>query len=155
MKNLDSSNISITILPPATPFRPVDGRRYTLVHTKDSNDIMVSIGDCFDNQTYEEEYHELLAVWTYQLGFYLLTVTLNMNTLPEELQSNILEKYLEKYLTIIVLGDLKFYKDFPWLLDAPIYVNIESDYQQFNQSKYVGTPRKLLIKYKKSSSIFV
>ena len=87
--------------------------------------------------------------------WYRLVIVSIINTLPEEMQSNILEKYLEKYLTIIVLGDLKFYKDFPWLLDAPIYVNIESCYQQFNQSKYVGTPRKLLIKYKKSSSIFV
>ena len=155
MKNLESSNISITILPPATASRPVDGRRYTLIHTKHSNHLHLSIGDRFDNHKYSEEDRKILAFWTYQSGFYLITVTMNLDDHLDGMTVEERNDKIEKYLTIIVLGDIKFYKDFPWLLDAPIYVKVDSDLEQYKQPKYFSTPRKLLLKYKRSSSLFV
>ena len=124
MKRVDPSKLLVTVMPPATLVRPVDGRRYTLSESNDQkNDLHLRIGYHFDHNQDEKSEDKLLGIWTYQQGIYILDVTVLMNTNENsEMDATMLTELsgkMEDYLTAFVIGDIQFYKDFPWLLDAP------------------------------------
>lgn len=89
------------------------------------NDLHLRIGYHFDHNQDEKSEDKLLGIWTYQQGIYILDVTVLMNTNENsEMDATMLTELsgkMEDYLTAFVIGDIQFYKDFPWLLDAPIY----------------------------------
>ncbi len=44
----------------------------------------------------------------------------------------------------MIYGDQTLFTSFPWLLDAPIYIQFESEFPQYNQILYYGRPRDFL-----------
>ncbi|MDX1771718.1 MAG: staygreen family protein, partial [Planococcaceae bacterium] len=58
---------------------------------------------------------------------------------------NIFKKEMVTALKGIVNGDLQFYKNYPTLLDAPIFIYFESTYPKYQQVFFYGTPRQYLL----------
>jgi hypothetical protein len=56
----------------------------------------------------------------------------------------IFKKEMDLALTGIIYGDRSFYTYYPWLLDAPIYIQFVSVYPEYSELAYYGTPRKYL-----------
>jgi hypothetical protein len=145
------SKLSVTYLAPATPFRPVEGRKYTLTHSDTTGQLFLSIGCNYNYSAINYNMRdEVLAEWIPQLGEYSLCARVYVS--GGEYDENytkvrfmIFQKELNLALKAMVNGDQAFYSNFPWLLDAPIYVHFESIYPPFNQVIFYGTPRNYLV----------
>jgi hypothetical protein len=145
------SKLSVTYLAPATPFRPVEGRKYTLTHSDTTGQLFLTIGCEYNYSAVNYSMRdEVLAEWIPQLGEYSLCARVYVSS--GEYDENytkvrfmIFQKELNLALKAMVNGDQALYSNFPWLLDAPIYVHFESIYPQFNQVIFYGTPRNYLI----------
>ncbi|WP_042456764.1 staygreen family protein [Neobacillus dielmonensis] len=145
------SNLITTFLPPATAFRPVEGRKYTLTHSDTSGQLFLTIGSEYNygstNQSFRDE---VMAEWVHQLGEYSLLGRVyvsggEFDKNYSKIRFAIFQKELNLALQAMVFGDQAFYTNFPWLLDAPIYIRFESVYPEFNQVLYYGTPRNFLL----------
>ncbi|MEH7436772.1 staygreen family protein [Neobacillus drentensis] len=145
------SKLSVTYLAPATPFRPLEGRKYTLTHSDTTGQLFLTIGCEYNYSAVNYSMRdEVLAEWIPQLGEYSLCARVYVS--GGEYDENytkvrfmIFQKELNLALQAMVNGDQALYSNFPWLLDAPIYVHFESIYPQFNQVIFYGTPRNYLI----------
>ncbi|WP_462413449.1 staygreen family protein [Neobacillus sp. Marseille-QA0830] len=159
MSILDPSKLITTFLPPVTAFRPVEGRKYTLTHSDTSGQLFLTIGCSYEyGATNQSSRDEVLAEWVHKLGEYSLRGRVYVS--GGEFDKNyakvryaIFRKELNLALQAIVFGDQALYTNFPWLLDAPIYIRFESVYPEFNQVIYFGTPRNFLFSQKMKESI--
>lgn len=144
------SKLSVSYLPPATPLRPLDGRKYTLTHSDETGDLFLTIGCQYDSNKIKINLRdELLAEWIPQMGEFQLwgRVYISGGEYDEsyaKVRFMIFQKELELALKAIVYGDQSFYSCFPWLLDSPIYIRFDSVYPQYQQVLYYGTPRQYL-----------
>lgn len=146
MNGINIPNVTVNIIPPVTEFSPVDGRQYMVERLLDQNQLMLTIHQNSNHKRYtftKEIPFLLIAEWVYQLGQYAIIGKV-MNS---ENQSSINEN-VEKALMIMVNGDRKFFKYFPWLLEAPIYIQF---YNEDNQmvTNYYGSPRRWILKERK------
>lgn len=145
------SKLSVSYQAPATPFRPVEGRKYTLTHSDTTGQLFLSIGCNYNYSAINYSLcDEVLAKWVPQLGEFSLCARVYVS--GGEYDENytkvrfmIFQKELNLALKAMVNGDKALYSNFPWLLDAPIYVHFESIYPQFNQVIFYGTPRNYLV----------
>ncbi|UII54147.1 staygreen family protein [Cytobacillus spongiae] len=151
MTNFDSNLLTVTYLPPATPFHPVEGRKYTLTHSDTTGELYLSIGIRYDMKAVNPQFRdEVVAEWTPKMGQYILngTVYVSGGEFDEKyakIRYMIFKRELDLALTAMVYGDRSFYLHYPWLLDSPIFIQFSSVYPQFNQLLYFGTPRKYLM----------
>jgi hypothetical protein len=142
--------LSVKYIPPATSFEPAEHRKYTLTHSDASGDLYLSIGTIYDFQAINYTMRdEVLAEWTKMNGEYLLYSQIyisngEFNKNMSRIRYMIFKKELDLALTGIIYGDKSFYTYYPWLLDAPIYVQFNSVYPEFSEVVYYGTPRKYL-----------
>ncbi|GAA0314921.1 staygreen family protein [Bacillus carboniphilus] len=150
MRSFHPEKLSVTFLPPATPFYPVEGRKYTLTHSDESGELFLSIGYTYDVTKINSKMRdEVIAEWIPRLGEYTLwgQVYVSGGEYDEkysQVRFLIFQRELSKAIGAIVNGDHTFYSYFPWLLDAPIYIQFDSIYPQFQKIMYYGTPRKYL-----------
>jgi hypothetical protein len=145
------SKLSVSYQAPATPFRPVEGRKYTLTHSDTTGQLFLTIGCEYNYSAINYSMRdEVLAEWVPQLGEYSLCARVYVS--GGEYDENytkvrfmIFQKELNLALKAMVNGDQALFSNFPWLLDASIYVHFESIYPPFNQVIFYGTPRNYLI----------
>ncbi|NHM32458.1 staygreen family protein [Neobacillus terrae] len=150
MSLFDPSKLSVKFLAPATPFRPIDGRKYTLTHSDQTGELFLSIGNEYDNPSINKYFRdEVIAEWQPQMGEFTLygKVYVDSGEFDENYSSiryMIFKKELHLALSAIIYGDQILFSYFPWLLDAPIYIEFESTYPAYRQLLYYGTPRHYL-----------
>ncbi|WLR57101.1 staygreen family protein [Mesobacillus subterraneus] len=155
MSKFKPERLSVTFIPPATAFVPIDSRKYTLTHSDLTGELFLAVGNVYDYQAINFEMRdEVLADWITINGEYLLYAKVYISNGEYDLNMSrirymIFKKELDLALTAIVYGDKNFYTYYPWLLDAPIYVQFSSIYPEFNQVAYYGTPRMYLNKVNK------
>ncbi|WP_019241406.1 staygreen family protein [Bacillus massilioanorexius] len=149
MTRIRNNQLSTTILPPATEFAPVEGRKYTVTHDDVSGHIFVSIGYSYDESNLTDMRDEVIATWVPHLGQYALIgkvyVTggeFDENT--SQIRYMIFKMEMEKALRAIIAGDNAFYHHLPWFLDFPIFIHFDSIIAKYNQVIYFGTPRNYL-----------
>jgi hypothetical protein len=151
MSKFNPSKLRVTFFPPATSFKPVDERKYTMTHNDETGELFLTVGYCYDvsaiNPTFRDE---VLAEWVPQMGQYVLKgkVYVGGEEFDEQyskIRFMIFQRELTEALTTIVYGDRAFFQNYPWLLDSPIYIHFESVYPLYNQSLYQGTPRQYLM----------
>jgi hypothetical protein len=144
--------LKVNFIPPATAIVPIDSRKYTLTHSDLTGELFLSIGNVYDYQAINYDMRdEVLADWTTINGEYLLYGKVYISNGEYDFNMSrirymVFKKELDLALTAIIYGDRSFFKYYPWLLDAPIYVQFSSIYPEFNQVAYYGTPRKYLNK---------
>lgn len=150
MSKFNSSKLAVRYLPPATEFRPVDRRKYTLTHSDSTGDQFLAIGGYYDVNAINTKFRdEVFAEWLPQMGQYVLSgkVYISGGEFDEQyskVRFLIFQKELDLALTAIIYGDRSFYSNYPWLLDSPIFIHFESAYPQFSKILYYGTPRQYL-----------
>lgn len=150
MSKFNPSNLSVTFLPPATPFKPVDERKYTMTHSDETGELFLTVGYCYDESAIDPKFRdEVLAEWIPRMGQYVLSgkVYVSGGEYDEQyakIRFMIFQRELNLALTSIVYGDRALYQYYPWLLDSPIYIQFESVFPLYNQMLYFGTPRQYL-----------
>nr|WP_302053167.1 staygreen family protein [Cytobacillus oceanisediminis] len=73
MSNFNPSKLSVKYLPPATEFRPVDSRKYTLTHSDATGELFLAIGEGYDFNAVNPKFRdEAFAEWIPQMGQYVL-----------------------------------------------------------------------------------
>jgi hypothetical protein len=150
MSNFNPSKLTTSYQAPATAFRPVEGRKYTLTHSDKTGQLFLTIGNEFNFAAVDSKLRdEVLAEWLPRSGEYLLfgRVFVSGGEFDEKyakVRYMIFKKELQLALTAMIYGDQSFFRNFPWLLDAPIYIHFESNFPQFNHVIYFGTPRFFL-----------
>lgn len=74
MSNFNPSKLSVKYLSPATEFRPVDSRKYTLTHSDATGELFLAIGECYDFNAVNPKFRdEAFAEWIPQMGQYVLS----------------------------------------------------------------------------------
>jgi hypothetical protein len=150
MSKFKPEKLDVKYIPPATSFEPVDCRKYTLTHSDTTGELFLSIGNIYDYQSLDYAMRdEVLADWVTINGEYLLYAKVYISNGDYDknmsrIRYMIFKKELELALTGIIYGDRSFYIYYPWLLDAPIYVQFSSTYPEFSEVAYYGTPRSYL-----------
>ncbi|WP_409270233.1 staygreen family protein [Neobacillus sp. SCS-31] len=149
MTKFNQANLTVTYIAPITPFRPLEGRKYTLSHSDTTGKLFLTIGPEYSYSTTTVAKDEVFAEWVQSMGEYSLYGRVHVSSGEfDEQQSGvrfmIFKKEMDLALTAIVYGDQVFYKSFPWLLDAPIYIQFDSIYPEFKKVLYYGTPRQYL-----------
>ncbi|MGR3764414.1 staygreen family protein [Rossellomorea sp. NS-SX7] len=152
MSDFNPEKLSVTYLPPASIFNPIDNRKYTLTHSDTTGDLYLSIGCHYDLKKINAQMRdEVLGEWRREHGQYTLcgNVYVSRGEFDEKLSKvrfMIFKKELPLALAAIVNGDRGFFTYYPWLLDAPVYIYFESVFDEFSQVISFGTPRQYLIK---------
>lgn len=148
MNEFDPTKLRVTFFPPATPYKPIDERKYTLMKSHKTGEYFLTIGYCYDSSLMSSN-KEILAEWVPRMGQYILKGKVsirdeNMDEKQAKIHFLSLQKELRIALFHIVYGDYVLYQNYPWLLDSPIYIQFESSFAQFQQLLYCGTPRQYL-----------
>lgn len=150
MNNLKELELNVIYSPPATEYKPVDGRKYCFAIANKPGESHLYIGyeyDCFPfNHKVREE---MRAEWIPHMGQYVLCVKIqDNNDHLEEHHVKILnlvsQQEITNSLSSIMYGDRAFFINYPWLLDSPIYIHFQSKNDDFNKIVYYGTPRQYL-----------
>lgn len=149
LTKFDPGNLAVTYIAPITPFRPLEGRKYTLSHSDVTGKLFLTIGPEFSYSKTNSTKDEVYAQWTQSMGEYSMYGRVHVSSGEFDEQHSrvrfmIFKKEMELALTAIVYGDQVFYKSFPWLLDAPIYIKFDSIYPEFEKLLFYGTPRQYL-----------
>ncbi|WP_080846062.1 staygreen family protein [Cytobacillus gottheilii] len=152
MEMFNPSQLHVTYLPPATAFRPVERRKYTLTHSDETGELFLSIGHEYDVSSLNLNVRdELAAEWLPQLGQYVLAGKFHISNGDFDQQYAharylIFQREADRALSALIYGDREFFSHYPWLLDSPIYIYFESVYPEFHKMIYYGTPRQYLQK---------
>lgn len=152
MNKFNPEKLTVKLIPPATAFYPIDSRKYTLTHSDITGELFLGIGNVYDYQAIDYKMRdEVLADWMTINGEYVMFGKVYISNGEfdynmSRIRYMIFKKELDLALTAIIYGDKSFFTFYPWLLDAPIYVQFSSIYPEFNQVLYYGTPRKYLNK---------
>ena len=146
MPDFQPEKLTVSFLPPTTPFFPADGRKYTLTHSDETGNLFLAVGTEFDMPALGEKHDEVLGEWKSYNGQYFLGVSVYISGSEYDYdQANtryrIFRQELPLALTAIIYGDQEFYHFFPWLVDCPIYVHFLSNYADFNHMECYGTSR--------------
>ncbi|MBE6183358.1 staygreen family protein [Heyndrickxia ginsengihumi] len=151
IEQIDHGNqTSITMIPPVTAYFPLQGRKYTATYSDITGDIYVSVGNRFTiNPTNINSYDCLKAEWKTYLGEYALSCTIDLHCEEHEktlarVKYLIYKKELPNLLAVMLESDKPFLHYYPLLLDAPIKVEMTSNFPEFRQILYMGTPRHYL-----------
>ena len=148
----DPQKLTTNLMPPATFMQPIQGRKYTLTHSDDTGELFLDIGTIYNYEAINWKMRdEVLAEWQKD-AFHRLRLVgkahVDQGEFTKEqsqFRFNIFQKEMSTALEGMFYGDLPFFKNYPSLLDAPIYIVYESSFPEFNQIIYYGTPRNYLI----------
>jgi len=149
MEKLQTTQFTVMIAPPATPYGPVEGRKYTLSTSETGNSRHLTIGTKYNVSLYNTCEDIFTAEWISKLGEYVFSgrIYISGGEYDEEQAANRfnhLHSLIPEMIAHIIKSDYELFKHVPWLLDAPIIIEYVSNFQQLRTIKNYGTPRKYL-----------
>lgn len=148
MEKLQVGQLTVIIVPPATNFAPVDGRQYIMEPPIGANRVL-TIG-VSSNQCSDKNNKSFILEWKPKLGEYVLTGKINYfeeTGLNREYMRKWKDK-ITKMLTLIIKSDYYLFQHVPWLMDAPILIELYNHRSQLIKIENFGTPRKYMLKEK-------
>jgi hypothetical protein len=151
MSTFHPQKLSVNLIFPVNFTNPVIGRKYTLTHSDQTGELYLDIGYVFNLEAIDTTMRdEVLAEWRtdcFSRDYLLGAVYVDAGEFSIDVSQrrfNIFKKELPLALTALVYGDRQFIANYPWLLDAPIYIEFHSSFPQFNQKLSFGTSRLYL-----------
>ena len=160
MSVFNPENLSVKLIPPATFAQPVEERKYTLTHSDITAELFLDIGYVYNYKSINPKLRdEVLAEWKRDSRGYLQligTAYVDGGEFSQEVADTrfkIFKKEMAKALSGIVYGDRPFYAHFPYLVDAPIFIHYLSNYPQYRQVVFYGTPLQYLDKTIKQQNL--
>ncbi|PGT80597.1 MULTISPECIES: staygreen family protein [Bacillaceae] len=153
MPSFNPEKLFVDVIPPATSFKPIDGRKYTLTHSDLTGELFLDVGYIFNEKIINPKMRdEVLAEWRISKQNQLNLIGKayvdggEFSKEIAEVRFNIFKKEMNTALKGIIYGDLSFFVNYPTLLDAPIFIYFESNYPEYRQILYYGNPRIYLNK---------
>ena len=136
--DFDSNKLQTTFIYPATPSKPVIGRKYTLTHSDTTGIMFLDIGTEYNYSAINEELRdELFGRWvfydddnSYKLFFYAFVGGDDFSSSSK--RYNFFKSHMNLAIQSIIYGDRYLFKEYPQLIDTPIYVKFDSDFPLFN-----------------------
>lgn len=152
MTDFHPKKLKVRFILPASPTEPLNGRKYTITHSDDSGQLFLDIGTDFNYEAMSANSRvEIMTEWQIDWQYRLtgrVYVDLGDCTIDEaQIRFNDFQKSIAKALQGIAFGDRLFLSNYPLLLDAPIYIYFESNYQEFKQLYYYGTLKQYLMPF--------
>lgn len=126
-----------------TSTEPVLTRKYTLTHSDETAELFFTVGMQFAYDKINPMRDEVLAEWRYHDQYFLYAyVYVGSEFSPEEIavRYEIFKKELPLALSSIRNGDNLFFKHYPQLDNAPIYIFFDSKIPKYNGIHYYDTP---------------
>ncbi|RST58641.1 hypothetical protein D5F11_016555 [Siminovitchia terrae] len=148
MEKFQLDEFSVAILPPATAYHPVDGRKYTLIMSTDETSSHLAIGYKYEVALLHSENKSMLtAEWKPRLGEYILSGKIHpgIEQSGDSNRSHHIQPEVAKAVSMIVKADKDLYSHVPWLLYAPIYIETESNIHKYKAIQFFGIPKQYLI----------
>lgn len=151
MNRINPFTLNVMYSPPATEFKPVEGRKYSFAKTNKPGEANLYIGYEYNRfSPHQIVGEEIRAEWIPQLGQFVLCGKTPIFYENNEEDSQIKLKFImsqqeiHEALTAIIYGDRAFFFNYPWLLDSPIYIHYQTQTADYNKMIYFGTPRQYL-----------
>lgn len=151
MSVFDPNKLTINLIPPATSSHPVNGRKYTLTHSDSTAELFLDIGYVYNYKSINPQMRdEVLAEWKkdshscFRLIGWAYVDGGEFSQKVAGNRFNIFKKEMDTALKGIIYGDRPLFTNYPFLLDAPLYIHYLSTFPQFQQIAYLGTPRTYL-----------
>ncbi|MBD8005084.1 staygreen family protein [Bacillus norwichensis] len=148
MEKFQLDEFSVAILPPATTYHPVDGRKYTLIMSTDETNSHLAIGYKYEMSLLHSENKSMLtAEWKPSLGEYILSGKIHpgIKQSSNSNRSHQTQPEVTKAVSMIVKADKDLFAHVPWLLYAPIYIETESNIHKYRAIQFLGVPKQYLI----------
>jgi len=152
MAVFNPQKLSVNLIPPATFSQPVEGRKYTLTHSDITAELFLDIGYVYNDKSINPKMRdEVLAEWRKDDHGHLKlvgNVYVDGGEFSQKvagIRFKIFQQGMATALKGMVYGDRPFYVHYPFLLDAPIFIQFLSTYPQYRQVAYYGTPRQYWI----------
>ncbi|RUS48911.1 staygreen family protein [Cohnella sp. AR92] len=151
MALFNPQKLSVNLIPPATWAHPVEGRKYTLTHSDSTGQLFLDIGYGYNGKAIDPKMRdEVLAEWIKDPNGRLRIAGTayvdggEFSQTEAEARLAVFKKEMATALKGMINGDRPFYANYPFLLNAPIYIQFLSAYPQYRQVIYYGTPRQYL-----------
>lgn len=144
IKKLNPDKLSVTFLRGSTPMGPLIPRRYTLTHSDETAELFLFVGLDYAYNEINPNRDEVLAEWIYNNGRYEINANVyvdgspNASFLEAMVRLAIFKRELPLALEGIFYGDKALLKENPYLLNAPIYINFNSQYPLLNTREFWG-----------------
>jgi hypothetical protein len=136
---------SVTYRQGSTPTFPFIGRRYTLTHSEQTDDLFLWIDEKFAVDQLNEQRNELFAEWLHKDGVDTLYVYVFIGNEQTEksvqaIRYAIFKQEMPYLLKALRYGDATFFNAHPALDRSPIYVHFHSSDKDFHSILYFQTP---------------
>lgn len=162
MSTFHPSKLSVNVIPPANFLQPVQTRKYTLTHSDETGELFLDIGYVYNYSAIDWSMRdEVLAEWRKDAGGHFRLVGSALVDIDEydkkvsDYRFKIFKKEMSTAIKGMVLGDLPFLKNYPPLLDAPIFIQYESIYPEYRVTLFHGTPRQYLNEINNSMNLIM
>ncbi|ANB59108.1 staygreen family protein [Anoxybacillus sp. B7M1] len=124
---------------------PPNTRKYTLIHSDDTDDLYLYIGSSFAFEHLHPTRDEVLAEWkrvkqTLILFLYVYVGNKNSGKETNEQRKQVFQKNLPLALEAIRHGDQQLFQAYPSLDFSPILVHFTSEYPDLNVTEDYGSP---------------
>lgn len=144
MARLNTEKLYVEYRDCVTSTEPVLGRKYTLTHSDLTADLTLTIGAAFAYDNITEMRDEVLAEWRMSdIGPFLYGYVYVGSFEPDvtAMRNTIFRQELPLALEAIIKGDHEFYIGHPQLIDAPIWIYLDSSDTNYNSYEYWGSVR--------------
>ena len=144
MERLNPDKLHVEFTTGVTPTEPIIGRKYTLTHSDITAELFLTIGLEYDYEKTTKMRDEVLAEWRMLNDEVILYVYVYVDgrfgPMTSAIRDAIFRRELPLALEAIRYGDDEFFVAHPELDNAPIWIQFESSYPQYNKVEKWGTP---------------
>lgn len=146
MRKLNQKKIFVSLRPGVTLLNPIIPRHYTLTHSDTTAELFLAIGRTYAYDKIGAMRDEVRAKWVYIDKQYKLYIYVYVGGPFKKDIANqryrIFIKELPLTLKALRYGDRLFFKNYPPLDFAPIWVHFQSVYPEFNHTQFWGMPEQ-------------
>lgn len=146
MKHLNPNKLHVEYRYGVVPAWPIIPRLYTLTHSDLTGDLFLTIGPDYAKDKLTEMRDEVLGEWIpYGADGVALFINVHVDSSDtggdevSSIRNAVFIRELPLALEAIIYGDQELFKAHQGLITAPIFVQFNSIYPQFNRLEYWGT----------------
>lgn len=141
--NFNQDKLNTNFMTPATSYDPIVGRKYTLTHSDITGDLFLDIGCEYNYDAIDLDMRdELLGVIKsahdniYNLFFYAYVEDEDYEVAAKKYEH--FKRNMDLALQAIIYGDRLLFEKYPYLVNTPIFVKFDSNFDIFNNYENYG-----------------
>ncbi|CEH34812.1 staygreen family protein [Romboutsia lituseburensis] len=142
--------LETTFIEPMTPYGPIEGRKYTLTHSDETGMMFLDIADEYNYKVINQDLRdELLGTWRIiydnDYGLFLYAYIGDLDYFSALMKYSAFKYHMNLALQAIIYGDKDLIKEYPKLINSPIYVKFDSLFPIFNNYEFYGYVKDYII----------